>query len=356
MLQRLQTLPGVASAAGINILPLSHGGISRILAIAGHPAPGAGEESVDWRREEWVRPQFSAVMGDYFDVMGISLLQGGAFTARDAAEAPWVVVINRAMAETYWPNEDPIGQQLRVVRGAFGAPAPGERQRTVVGVVEDVHDWSLQQEPRPIIYVPAVQQSLSYWVGARLTMSYVVRTAADPMSLAPVVQRVVAEIDPDQPIEAMHPMRQLVAIWTDVPRFYTLLLVMFAAVALVLSLIGIYGVMAYAVTQRTHEIGIRMALGAARGQIVRLVAGRGLLLVASGVVLGLLGSFWLTRLMPTFRVDFDPSSSLLYGVSATDPATFAAVSVLLLGAVVLACYGPTRVATRVDPMTALRHE
>ena len=271
------------------------------------------------------------------------------------AEAPWVVIINRAMAETYWPNENPIGQQLTVV-----GPAPAERPRVVVGVVEDVHEWSVQGEPRRVIYVPAAQRSLvSTEFGPyhfRNEMSYVVHTTADPMSLAPVVQRMVAELDPDQPTMEMRPMRQLVAIWTDSPRFYTLLLAMFAAVALVLSLIGIYGVMAYSVTQRTHEIGVRMALGAARGHVVRLVVWRGLALGAGGVILGLVGSFWLTRLMGAFYVDFDPSSVLLYGVSARNPATFAGVSLLIIGAVLLACYNPTRAATRVDPMTALRHE
>ena len=285
--------------------------------------------------------------------MGIPLLQGRTFTAWDVAEAPWVVVVNRAMADKYWPTETPIGKQLTVVRGVWGLPTPGERPRSVVGVVEDVRDWSLQQtEARHTMYVPAVQRSLvgPYPGRWRSQMSYVARTAGEPMSLAPLVQRVVGEIDPDQPIVDMHPMRQLFAIWTDSPRFYTLLFVTFAAVALVLSLIGIYGVMAYAVTQRTHEIGIRMALGAARGHVVRLVAGRGLALCASGVALGLVGAFWLTRLMRAFHVDsFDQGESLLYGVSARDPATFAAVSLLLVGAVLLACYRPTRVATQVDP-------
>ena len=354
--RRVQTLPGVEAAAGIQILPLSHSGTSRIVAIAGHPAPTPGEEiDVFDRAKGWVRPQYRAILGDYFDVMGIPLLMGRAFTARDTAEAPWVVIINRTMAETYWPNESPTGQPLTVVRGGFGGPAPGERPRIVVGVVEDGHDWSVQRQGRSGMYVPAVQRSLSLQNRWRLQMSYVVRTAADPMRLAPVVQRVVTEIDPDQPVSAIHPMRQLVAIWTDSPRFYTLLLVVFAAVALVLSLIGIYGVMAYTVTQRTHEIGIRMALGAARGHVVRLVGGRALLLGAGGVALGLVGSFWLTDLMRTFSVDFE-GVSVLYGVGATDPATFAAASLLLLGAVLLACYGPTRVATQVDPMTALRHE
>ena len=151
VLRLLQTLPGVESAAGIHILPLSHAGTSRIIAIDGHPAPVVGDESIEWRREDWVRPQYRAVIGNYFSVMGIPLLQGRAFTARDEAEAPWVVVINRAMAERYWPNADPVGQQLTVVRDAFGNPTPGERPRAVVGIVEDVHDWSLQSEPRPVI-------------------------------------------------------------------------------------------------------------------------------------------------------------------------------------------------------------
>ena len=353
VLRRLQTLPGVESAAGINFLPLSSSGVSRIVAIAGHPAPTPGDEFRDWRRKGWIRPLYRAVMGDYFDVMDIPLLRGRAFTVRDGVEAPWVVVINRAMAETYWPNEDPVGQPLRVVRDWFGGPAPGERQRTVVGVVEDVNERSLQEGPRPTIYVHAIQQPLSYAAQGRLHMSYVIRTAVDPMSLAPVIQRVVAEFDPDQPVYAIHPMQELRTTWTDAPRFYTFLAVIFAVVAVGLSVIGIYGVMAYAVTQRTHEIGIRMALGAARGHVVTLVAWRGLALGASGVVLGLVGAFWLTQLVQTIRFG---NRSILYGVGPRDATTFAAAAGLLLGAVLLACYGPTRVATKVDPMTALRHE
>ena len=357
VLRRLQTLPGVEAAAGIHFLPLSGWTISRILAIEGDPAPAAAEEiDVFDPDQEWVRPAYRAVLGDYFDVMRIPLLQGRAFTVRDTVEAPWVVVINRTMAEKYWPGENPIGEQLTVARDAWGGPAPGERPRAVVGVVEDVLDRSVQQtEAGPTMYVPAVQRPLVLlhprrW---RTQMSYLVRTAGDPMSLAPTVERVVADLDPDQPIHAMQPMRQLVAIWTDGPRFYTLLTVVFATVALVLSVIGIYGVMAYTVPQRTHEIGIRMSLGAARGHVVRQVALRGLALGASGGALGLVGAYWLTRLMPALRID---SASLLFGVSVRDPATWAAVSLLLVGAVLLACYGPTRVATKIDPMTALRHE
>lgn len=352
VLRRVRMLPGVESAAGIHILPLSHGGDSRLLALDGHPAPLPDQP------DGWIRPSYRAVMGNYFAAMGIPLLQGRAFTDRDVAEAPWVAIISRTMANTYWPNVNPIGQHLRVVGTTFGRPVAGERPRTIVGVVEDVHGWSLQQlNPEPAVYVPAVQQSPDAETpNVEAQMSYVVRSAVDPMSLAPEVERVVAEIDPDQPLFDMAPMSQLVAIWTDIPRFYTLLLVAFAGVALVLSVAGIYGVMAYAVTRRTHEIGIRMALGAARGQIGRLVAGQGLALGTCGVALGLVGSFWLTRLMPALKADVRTNDRVLYGVTARDPATFAVASLLLVGAVLLACYGPTRRATKVDPITALRHE
>ena len=173
------------------------------------------------------------------------------------------------------------------------------------------------------------------------------------MSLVPAVRHVVAELDPDRAMERVHSMRQFVSMWTEGPRFYTLLLVVFAAVALVLAVIGIYGVMAYMVTQRTNEIGIRMALGAARGQVVTLVARQGLALGACGIALGLVGAFWLTQLVQTIRFE---NRSILYGVDPRDATTLAASAGLLLGAVLLACYGPTRVATKVDPMTALRHE
>lgn len=354
VLRRLRTLPGVESAAGITLLPLSHVSEYRVTAIDGRPEPPADADR-PWQ-ERPHRPAYRAVMGDFFDVTGIPLLRGRAFTAGDVAEAPWVVVISRGLADMNWPNMDPVGRQLTVMRGTFGEPAPGERPRTVVGVVEDVRHASLQEEPFPTMYVPHAQQSLSYYFDGRTRMSYVVRTSADPMSLAPVVQRLVAAVDPDQAVAGVLPMTTLFSIWTGVPRFYTLLTLVFAAVTLMLSVVGIYGVMAYGVTRRTHEIGVRMALGAARGQVVRLVVGSGLALGAGGVALGLVGAFWLTRLMGMAQIETYASSSVLYGVSATDPATFAVGSALLVAAVLLACYGPARIATKVDPMTALRHE
>ena len=345
VLQGLETVPGVESAATVQNPPLSHGNSSSQVTIHG-------------AREQPVRPHrvvYRAVRGDYFDVMDIPFLQGRAFSDLDSAQAPGVVVINRAMAETHWPNQNPIGRQLTI---PAQVNRPGST-KTVVGVVETVNNWSVQQPiPRPAMYVPAVQEGpiKDPSFQPRLTR-FLVRTAADPVSLAPDVRRVVARIDSDQVVARVYPMQQLVDIWTDTPRFYTVLTVVFASVALVLSLIGIYGVMAYAVAQRTHEIGIRMALGAARAHVVRLVAGRGLLLGAGGVAVGMTGAFWLTSVLQTFRGDFgDSELSVLFGVSATDPATFAGVSLLIIGAVLLACYNPTRAATKVDPMVALRHE
>jgi len=254
------------------------------------------------------RVVYRVVGGDYFDVMDIPLLQGRAFSESDSAQAPGVVVINRAMAETYWPNQNPIGRQLTI-------PRQGNRPvstRTVVGVVEVVNHWSVQQlEPRAGMYVPAVQEGFQ-----RRQTHFLVRTAAAPMSLAPEVQRVVAGIDPGQFVARVYPMHQLVEIWTDGPRFYTALTVVFAAVALVLSLIGIYGVMAYSVVQRTHEIGIRMALGARRAQIVGLVAGRGLLLGAGGVALGMTGAFWLTSLIRPSGASSEDRDGTSYSASA----------------------------------------
>ena len=347
VLQGLEGIPGAASAATVQEPPLSHWNQVTNVTIDGVKEPP--------EMPQWV--VFRAVRGDYFEVMGIALRAGRALTESDSAEAPWVVVINRAMADTYWPNQNPIGRQLTFVDGS-SAPRPGERPRTVVGVVDVVNDWSVQQpEPRPGMYFPAVQGTRGS-ANFRRKAHVLVRTAVDPLSLAPELQRVVTQIDPDQFIADVHPMQQLVAIWTGSTRFYTLLTVVFAAVALVLSLIGIYGVMAYSVTRRTHEIGIRMALGARRAYIARLVAGRGLVLGMGGVAVGLLGAFWLTRLIETFSGEFGGESEggVLFGVSARDPATFVAVALLLLGTMVLACYYPTRRATKVDPMTALRHE
>jgi putative ABC transport system permease protein len=363
VLRGLQTVPGVDAVAGISILPFSHWSDYRVVAIAGYPAPVAGEpftvrDAFD-RSKGWIRPQYRAVLGDYFGVMGIPLLRGRTFGVQDVTEAPWVVVVSRSFADTYWPNADPLGQQLTVA-GSSGSKAfqSAERPRTIVGVVEDIRLWSLQSDPEAAIYVHAPQRPpQTDWSPLGMQMSYAIRTSGDPMTLAPEVQQLVATIDPDQALFALRPMRDLLAIWTVGPRFYTLLTMIFAAVALGLSMIGIYGVMASAVAQRTHEIGIRMALGAARGRVVRLVARHGLALGAGGVALGLIGSFWLTRLTRTLRVDLiSDSDSVLYGVSARDPSTFAVAVLLLVGAVLLACYGPTRVATRVDPMTALRHE
>jgi predicted permease len=237
------------------------------------------------------------------------------------------------MARKYWPNDDPIGKRINT-----GNPQTSP-WRTIVGIVGDIKNQGLEAEPYPQMYAPYAQYP-------QRSLALVVRTASDPGSFIPAVREQVWEIDRDLPLYKIRNMGQILAASIARPRFNMLLIVIFAAVALVLASVGIYGVISYSVTQRTHEIGIRMALGAQRKDVLKLVVGQGLALTLAGVGIGLITSFALTRVM----------SSLLYGVSATDPITFAAISTLLTGVALLACFIPARRATKVDPMIALRYE
>jgi putative ABC transport system permease protein len=249
----------------------------------------------------------------------------------DRRDAPEVIVISETMARRYWPNESPIGKRI-------GSGRPDE-WREIVGVVSDVKQFGLSQDARPTMYLPLRQQP------AR-RMVLVVRSREDAPSLAPLLRRAVASLDPNLAVSNLKTMERITAESIGTERFTLLLLGTFAGIALMLAGVGIYGVMAYSVTQRTQEIGIRMALGARVGDIFRLVIGRGVKLVLIGVATGLAASFALTRLM----------ASLLYGVSATDPAVFAGIALLLVGVALLACYLPARRATKVDPLIALRYE
>jgi len=271
----------------------------------------------------------------WFEAMGIPLLRGRLIEQSDNENAPHVVVVNEAFAKRFFPKGDAIGKRIRL--GKLTADFPWAN---IVGLVGDVRGFALEEPPQPTMYWPVAQ------IRATPSLAIVVRTQSDPAALASAVRAAIAEIDPAQPIYEMQTLDQLVAKSLDQRRFTLTLMVVFGVIALVLSAIGLYGVMAFVVTQRTQEIGIRMALGARAIDVLKIVVGSGMFLASIGVVVGLIGAFAVTRLM----------ASLLFGVSPTDLVTFGFVSLGLLTVAMLACYIPARRATKVDPLVALRYE
>jgi len=264
----------------------------------------------------------------YFRAMGMTVLRGHAFSDLDRGTnaEPRPIVVNEAMARRYWPGEDALGKRIDL----FGEP------HEIIGVVKDVRRVALEAEATPEFYLRS-----SLWF-----MNLVVRADANPLGLAPAIQRQIQELDKDVPIAKVATMEQVLAASTAQRRFNLFLLVLFACLALLLALIGLYGVLSYTVTAGTREIGIRMALGAQTREVLSLVLRRGMALALSGVTLGLLVSFALTRVL----------KSLLFGVSETDPLTFISVALLLITVALAACYIPARRATKIDPLTALRHD
>ncbi|MEJ7576824.1 MAG: ABC transporter permease [Pyrinomonadaceae bacterium] len=326
--ERLDNTPGVESVGATTSIFLSKTPNSGVFNIEGRPTPRAGER---------VEVTVDVVSPNYHQVMGTPLVKGRAFTEQDAETAPMVVIINETFARRFFPVEDPTGKRIN-----YGDETDQTRNpwRTIVGVVADTRRNGFDAEPRPESYVPLAQAPPN-------VLTYIVRsTSADPSVLTASVRNAVREIDPDQPVFDIKTINSLVSDKIAQRRLNTILLGVFAAVALILASVGIFGVMNYTVTQRTHEIGIRLALGAQKADVVKMVVGQGMMLALIGVGVGLFGAFVVTRLM----------ASLLYGVSATDPIVFAAVALLLAAVAVLACYIPARRAMRVDPMIALRYE
>jgi len=333
--RRLESLPGVRAATYALALPLQLGP-DMAFSIAGKPASGGGPYNGD--------EQYRPVGAHYFQTLDIPLRRGRLFDERDNSAGPWSLVISEAMAKKYWPKEDPVGAVVIIGKGI--APEMEDRPREVVGVVGDVHESGVDQEAPPVMYLPIGQtpNGMVALANRILPSSWALRAAGDPAALSRAVEQEVFRVDPDMPVARMMTMDGVLAKSLASQNFIMMLLGAFGGIALLLAAIGIYGVMSYTVQQRTNEMGIRIALGAGTGQLLRLVMGRGLALAATGVAIGLGASFGLTRLM----------ASLLYGVKATDAATFTAVAGVLCAVAILACYVPARRATHVDPIVALR--
>jgi putative ABC transport system permease protein len=325
LLERVRAVPGVESAGAVSDLPLSGDSWGRSLTVEGRPVVSVGEAPMI---------NHCVISPNYFGAMGIPILSGRDFSETDTKESPKVTIIDERLAREYWPDADPLGKRIR-----FGPPEGNEPWHTIVGVVREVRHARLDASTRMSVYLTFPQMTIG-------GMSLAIRTAGRPENLIAAVRNQVRELDPDLPVTRIMLMTEVISRSVWQPRLYTALFGVFAVVALILATVGIYGVMSYSVTQRSREIGLRMALGAQRQDVLRLVVGQGIVLAAIGVGVGLVTAIAMTRLM----------SSLLFGVTATDPITFAAVSVLLTGVALGACFIPARRAAKVDPMVALRYE
>ena len=329
LVERAKSLPGVRSAAAASFLPVSGGGSIIHFNITGHPPKSP---------HEFVAAGYRTITPNYLETLGVPLLQGRFFTRGDNEKSPAVVIINATMAHTFFPNENPLGKRLQL--GAL--PEQEVPTMEIVGVVGDVH-FGLGTDPQAEMYLPYRQADLLLPV---FQLSVILRTAGDPALQTSALRSALAEIDPNQPLVKVRTMEDNMATTVAQPRFRTWLIGILAMLALVLAAVGVYGVMSYTVTQRTSEIGVRVALGAQPKDVFRIIVGEGLRLALFGVGVGLVAALVLTRLLQSF----------LFGISAYDPLTFIAVSLLLTLVAVAASYFPARRATRVDPMIALRYE
>jgi putative ABC transport system permease protein len=314
--RRVGALPGVESVGLITELPLSGQPNDMPYTVEGRPPDQVFDH--DFRR----------VNNQYFRTLRIPLLRGRNFTDQEVRDGAKLLLVSELLASLVFPNEEPVGKRVTTMMG--------DQPFEIIGVVGDVRHRALDTEPAAAMYMPSYESG----------MNVVIRTKGDPTNLAAAVRTEVKAIDPDQPVAAVKSMEEWLATSVAAPRYRTSLLVLFALIALILAATGIYGVMSYSVTQRTHEIGVRMALGARQIDVLRLVVGQGMILVVVGVVIGLVGAFALTRVMAT----------VLFGVTAKDPITFAGVAVGLVLVAFFACYVPARRATKVDPLIALRYE
>jgi putative ABC transport system permease protein len=324
-LEKLAALPGVSAAAVGTDLPLTGNHSRSDIAIEGLPVPPPGQ---------FPHPDFHRISPGYLKVLGLPLLRGRGFAESDVASSPLVALVSDSLAKRYWPGADAVGKRF-----TLGHAGPGAPLATVVGVVGDTKQYGLDAQTRLEVYLPYTQS-------VRAGAVFAVRTATPPEAMTAAVTAAIQTLDPDLPVHDAMTMEQVETQSFGTRRLTMMLLGVFAALALILAAVGIYGVISTMVEQRTHEIGLRMALGAQPGSVLRLIVGQGLRLALAGVALGLAAAAALTRLL----------ASLLFGVGALDPTTFLGVTALLLVVAVAACYVPARRATRVDPLVALRYE
>ncbi|MBL8191487.1 MAG: ABC transporter permease, partial [Acidobacteria bacterium] len=325
LLEQLRAVPGVQAAAAVTTLPMSRTGsdFERPYWRANEPEPSANADKVSVRM----------ATPEYFPTLGIPVLAGRNFTAQDQMETPAVLIVSESFARKVWPEESPLGKQLMLdyTRGKYAYE--------VVGVTRDIRYYGLKSQPQSEVFIPHAQN-------AYLPMNVVVRTKTDPLQLVGAVRKVVRDLDATQPVSQVSTMEQLIRHSLAPDQFALALIGLLAALALLLASVGVYGVLSYSVTQRTQEIGIRMALGAKATDVLRMILGQGLRLAVAGVLLGIMGALALTRWI----------TILLFNTPATDPATYIGVALFLIMVALLACYLPARKATQIDPIQALRHD
>ena len=333
VLERVKSIPGVNAAGAVNFLPYTHWADYVDFDIQGRATPAPGDEFTS---------RYRVIDSQYLHAMGIRMISGRELASSDSPNSPGVVLVNEALVRRYWPNEDPLGKQIRIRVQATRSPwqaQPRDSWLTIVGVMRDIREWDWGLDKLPTLYLPYEQSP------SRL-MSIVIRGTGDSTQITSAVRRIVASLDANQPVTAVSMMEGLLDEALAQRRLSALLLAIFAGVAMILAAVGIYGVMAYAVAQRTHEIGIRMALGAEPRDVQTMIVGHAMRLVLMGLAIGLISSALLVRYL----------QNQLYGVRAIDPLTFLAVSVLIAAVAALSAYFPARRATRVDPLVALRYE
>jgi predicted permease len=333
VIDRVAALPGVVSASSVNFLPLTGWTAFCDFDIAGRASPASGEHfTAEYRVTDW----------RYLRTMGIALKEGRDFTSADSPDSPGVALISETLAHRYWPNEDPVGNQIKLIFPATLRPWDAQARQgwlTIVGIVGDVRDWSWAEPKVAQLYLPDTQN-------ASKIMRLVVRSNGDPGQLTAAVRGVVEAVDPNQPVTEVSSMDEFLTAVLAQRRLNMSLLAFFAAIAAILAAIGIYGVMSYAVTQRSHEIGIRMALGAESRDVLRMIVNEGMKLASLGLLIGLVAAVIVTKYL----------ESQLYGIKARDPLTFLTVAAALALVALVACYFPARRATKVDPLSALRYE